>query len=51
MRAYGGSRVIDTLHVAAALLLECELFLTSDQRQAQLAKAAGLQVVAIEPAP
>lgn len=39
-----GARAIDLLHVACALLLESELFLTSDQRQADLAKAEGLQV-------
>jgi len=33
------------LHVAGALTLECELFLTTDARQAQLAKAEGLKVV------
>ena len=39
-----GARAIDLLHVACALLLESELFLTSDQRQAALAKAEGLHV-------
>lgn len=39
-----GARAIDLLHVACALLLESEVFLTSDQRQAELAKAEGLQV-------
>lgn len=39
-----GARAIDLLHVACASLLESEVFLTSDQRQAALAKAAGLQV-------
>jgi hypothetical protein len=33
------------LHVASALTLECELFLTTDDRQAQLARAEGLKVV------
>jgi hypothetical protein len=42
-----GARAIDLLHVAAALALECELFLTTDQRQAQLAKAEGLKVISI----
>jgi predicted nucleic acid-binding protein len=37
-----GARAIDLLHVACALLLESEMFLTSDQRQADLAKAEGL---------
>ncbi len=39
-----GARAIDLLHVACALLLESEVFLTSDQRQAALANAEGLQV-------
>lgn len=43
-----GARAIDLLHVAAALLLECELFLTTDLRQAQLAKAEGLKIVSVE---
>jgi hypothetical protein len=42
-----GARAIDLLHVACALLLESEVFLTSDQRQAALAKAEGLQVVLV----
>ena len=40
-----GARAIDLLHVASALMLESELFLTTDTRQAQLAKAEGLKVV------
>jgi len=40
-----GARAIDLLHVACALTLESELFLTTDGRQAQLAKAEGLKVV------
>lgn len=43
-----GARAIDLLHVAGALILESELFLTTDGRQAQLAKAAGLKVVFVE---
>jgi predicted nucleic acid-binding protein len=42
-----GARAIDLLHVATALTLESELFLTTDARQAQLAKAEGLKVVSI----
>lgn len=42
-----GARAIDLLHVACALLLESEAFLTSDQRQAALAKAEGLQVTLV----
>jgi predicted nucleic acid-binding protein len=40
-----GARAIDLLHVAGALALESELFLTTDTRQAQLARAEGLKVV------
>jgi hypothetical protein len=39
-----GSRSLDTLHVAAALLLNANQFLTCDQRQAKLASRAGLKV-------
>jgi predicted nucleic acid-binding protein len=42
-----GARAIDLLHVACALLLESEVFLTSDQRQAALAKAEGLKVILV----
>ncbi|MBP8260319.1 MAG: hypothetical protein KA118_11710 [Verrucomicrobia bacterium] len=38
-----GARAIDLLHVACALLLESEVFLTSDERQAALANAEGLE--------
>ena len=43
-----GARAIDLLHVASALTLESELFLTTDRRQAQLANAEGLKVVSVE---
>jgi hypothetical protein len=42
-----GARAIDLLHVAMALILECELFLTTDHRQAQLAKAERLKVASV----
>ncbi len=42
-----GAHAIDLLHVASALTLECELFLTTDARPAQLAKAEGLKVVSL----
>jgi predicted nucleic acid-binding protein len=42
-----GARAIDLLHVAGALTLESELFLTTDGRQAHLAKAEGLKVVSV----
>jgi len=44
-----GARAIDLLHVACALLLESEIFLTCDQRQAELAKPEGLQVFWLPP--
>lgn len=40
-----GCRSLDLLHVAACLLLEAEDFLTFDDRQALLAKKAGLNLV------
>jgi predicted nucleic acid-binding protein len=42
-----GARAIDLLHVAGAMALESEVFLTTDDRQAQLAKAEGLNVVTV----
>ena len=42
-----GARAIDLLHVAGALTLESELFLTTDARRARLAKAEGLRVVPV----
>jgi predicted nucleic acid-binding protein len=39
-----GPRAIDLLHVACALSLAAEVFLTFDQRQSDLAQAEGLQV-------
>lgn len=39
-----GSRSLDTLHVGAAVVLQCSVFLTFDQRQGALAKHAGLRV-------
>jgi predicted nucleic acid-binding protein len=42
-----GARAIDLLHVANALALKTELFLTTDGRQAQLAKAEGMKVVSV----
>ena len=39
-----GNRTLDTLHVAAALELKAERFWTFDERQAKLAKAAGLKL-------
>jgi hypothetical protein len=42
-----GARAIDLLHVAAALMLDSEVFLTTDGRQALLAKAEGLKVITV----
>jgi predicted nucleic acid-binding protein len=39
-----GTRTLDSLHVAAALELKAERYWTFDERQAKLAKAAGLKV-------
>lgn len=38
-----GTRTLDTLHVACALELKADRFWTFDDRQAKLAKAAGLK--------
>ena len=40
-----GARTLDSLHVAAARLLGVKEFLTSDSRQAKLARAIGLKVL------
>jgi hypothetical protein len=42
-----GTRSLDILHVAAALVLGRAQFLTFDHRQARLAEAAGLNVPAL----
>ncbi len=39
-----GMATLDTLHVASALELGAERFWTFDERQAKLARAAGLKV-------
>lgn len=41
-----GTRALDVLHVASAVSLECTRFVTYDERQARLARAVGLRVVA-----
>jgi hypothetical protein len=43
-----GTRSLDILHVAFALELESELFLTSDAQQAQLAEAERMEVIALD---
>ena len=40
-----GTRVLDVLHVATALLLRPKAFCSFDQRQRRLARAAGLRVL------
>jgi len=40
-----GTRTLDVLHVASALVLKPDVFLTFDKRQHQLAKAEGLRVL------
>jgi predicted nucleic acid-binding protein len=42
-----GTRSLDLLHVATACLLNPKEFITSDQRQAELAEREGLKVVLI----
>jgi uncharacterized protein len=42
-----GTRTLDLLHVATASLLEAKEFITSDQRQAELAEREGLKVVLV----
>jgi predicted nucleic acid-binding protein len=41
--AHLGNRTLDTLHVASALELKARSFWTFDERQARLARAAGLK--------
>lgn len=43
-----GTRTLDVLHVASALILKPDVFLTFDDRQRKLARAEGLRVL---PAP
>jgi len=40
---------MDILHVAAAEHLDCNHFITGDQRQARLAEAIGLPLVFYQP--
>ncbi len=40
-----GTRTLDLLHVASALILKPDVFLTFDKRQGQLAKAERLRVL------
>jgi len=42
-----GSRALDILHVASALSIHADKFLTLDDRQSQLAALAGLKIVNI----
>jgi predicted nucleic acid-binding protein len=42
-----GARSLDILHVAAAIILGTSTFVTHDDRQARLAKAAGLRVTTL----
>lgn len=41
--AQRGARTLDSLHVACAMELKANRFWTFDERQAKLAKAAGLR--------
>jgi predicted nucleic acid-binding protein len=40
-----GTRTLDIVHVASALLLKPEVFYTFDRRQSKLARAEGLRVL------
>ncbi|MGH9470847.1 MAG: type II toxin-antitoxin system VapC family toxin [Terriglobia bacterium] len=40
-----GTRALDVLHVASALVLKAEVFFTFDQRQQRLARAEGLRLL------
>jgi predicted nucleic acid-binding protein len=42
-----GTRALDILHVATALVLDAPAFVTAETRQAKLAKAAGLRVTSL----
>jgi len=42
-----GVRSLDILHVATAVVLDASAFVTHDDRQARLAKAAGLRVITL----
>ncbi len=44
-----GTRTLDILHVAAAMLVGARTFVTGDRRQASLADAAGLEVTRYRP--
>ncbi len=43
-----GSRLLDTLHIASALSINTDRFLTLDDRQTQLAALAGLKIENIQ---
>jgi predicted nucleic acid-binding protein len=45
--AQSGLRTLDILHVASALLLRAEIFLTFDRPQLKLARAEGLKTLAL----
>lgn len=42
-----GSRSLDILHVASALSINAERFMTFDDRQSELAAIAGLQIIEV----
>ena len=46
-----GARTLDILHVALALALRAEAFVTNDERQGQFAEAVGLNLVRLHPKP
>ena len=44
-----GTRSLDIVHAAAALVLAASAFVTADERQARLARGAGLRVTTLQP--
>jgi predicted nucleic acid-binding protein len=40
-----GTRTLDVLHVSSALVLDCKVFVTYDDRQSKLAKTVGLRTL------
>jgi predicted nucleic acid-binding protein len=42
-----GARATDLLHVASAMTLESEVFLTADAHQTQIARAEGLKLASV----
>jgi len=43
-----GSRSLDILHVASALSIKADRFLTLDERQSRLASLTGIKIVSVQ---